>query len=79
VAGVTVIPAPAAQGENSWFVSDWGVVTVGPFRNRAREVTKGGSTALRYRLLVHDGSLDESELMRRYEAYTRVVREPLTS
>jgi hypothetical protein len=79
VAGVTVIPGQAAEGENSWFVSDWGVVTVGPFRNHAREVIKGGSTALRYRLLAHDGSLDDSELVRRYEAYTRAAHESLTT
>ena len=40
IAGVTVIPEPKAEKEETWFVTDWGVVTVGPFRNRAARVRK---------------------------------------
>ena len=36
-------------------MTDWGVVTVGPFRNRAAEVKQGRIGDLRYRILVHDG------------------------
>jgi len=69
IAGVTVMPEPAAAGEETWFVTDWGVVTVGPFRNKARDVQKGESTTLRYRVLVHDGAPDEAEIEVRYAAY----------
>jgi Methane oxygenase PmoA len=65
LAGVTVLPSAPEGGDETWFVTDWGVVTVGPFRNHARAVRKGESTALHYRVLVHDGPLDPTEIASR--------------
>ena len=62
VAGVTVIPAPVPDGDASWFVTEWGVVTVGPFRNTGRSVSNGHSSALSYRILVHDGELSDDDI-----------------
>jgi hypothetical protein len=70
-AGVTVMPDPADVAENTWFVTDWGVVTVGPVRNKAREVKRGEATTLRYRVLVHDGAQNGPKLDAHYDAYAR--------
>jgi hypothetical protein len=69
VAGVTVIPEPIEDKDESWFVTDWGVVTVGSFRNRAANVKKGESATLRYRILVHDGELTDSAIEACYGDY----------
>jgi hypothetical protein len=69
IAGVTLMPEPCETHEETWFVTDWGVVTVGPFRNKVLDVRKGESTTLRYRVLVHDGVLDDAEIQARYAAY----------
>ncbi|CAN5188098.1 hypothetical protein BH10PSE7_BH10PSE7_12490 [soil metagenome] len=58
-AGVAVIPAPIENADNCWFVTDWGVITVGPFRNVAWSVSKDQPSSLRYRILVHDGDLSD--------------------
>lgn len=55
VAGITVIPDPRDHEDLSWFVADWGVVTVGPFRLKGRLVRRGEELLARYRVLVHDG------------------------
>lgn len=57
-AGLAVFPHPADHEDLSWFVADWGVVTVGPFRRKARRLEAGQSARARYRLVVHDGALD---------------------
>src|SRR5690606_17594130 len=41
IAGITVIPRPAEGREPFWFVTDWGVATVGPFRTRGLELEPG--------------------------------------
>ena len=56
IAGITVIPDPRDHDDLSWFVADWGVITVGPFRLRGRLVQRGGELLARYRVLVHDGN-----------------------
>jgi hypothetical protein len=55
VAGVAVRPDPRDHEDLSWFVADWGVVTVGPFRLKGRLVRCGEALLARYRILVHDG------------------------
>ncbi|HEY8268928.1 MAG TPA: DUF6807 family protein [Xanthobacteraceae bacterium] len=54
-AGITVIPDLRDHDDLSWFVADWGVVTVGPFRLKGRLVRRGEEMLARYRVLVHDG------------------------
>jgi hypothetical protein len=65
IAGVTVMTEPAEGREETWFVTDWGVITVGPFRNDACALQKGQSTTLHYRVLVHDGRLDDAAIAAR--------------
>jgi hypothetical protein len=55
MAGVAVRPDPRDHEDLSWFVADWGVVTVGPFRLKGRLVRRGEELRARYRVLVHDG------------------------
>jgi hypothetical protein len=55
VAGITVIPDPRDHRELSWYVADWGVITVGPFRLTGQLVRQGEELLARYRVLVHDG------------------------
>ena len=55
VAGVSVFPDPRDHTDLFWFVADWGVVTVGPFRMNGRLVRRGEELVARYRVLVHDG------------------------
>lgn len=69
VAGVAVCPDPRDHDETTWFVTDWGVVTVGPFRKRALKVEKGASIRLRYKVLVHDGDVDEADVAGQLSAY----------
>jgi hypothetical protein len=61
-AGVAVFPDPRDHDDLSWFVADWGVVTVGPFRLKGRLVRKGEELLARYRVLVHDGDAVEADI-----------------
>lgn len=62
VAGVTVIPHRIAGREPFWFVADWGVITVGPFREKALVLDKASAFESRYTVLVHDGPPDMDEI-----------------
>ena len=55
VAGIAVFPDPRDHADLSWFVADWGVVTVGPFRLKQALVRRGEHLTARYRVLAHDG------------------------
>lgn len=62
-AGIALAPV-AAPGAAPWwwFVSDWGVVTASPCRDRAIELASGASTLLAARFVVFDGSADTERL-----------------
>jgi Family of unknown function (DUF6807) len=68
-AGVAVCPNPADHADVTWFVTDWGVVTVGPFRKEKRPVRRGKPVRLRYRALVHDGDGAAADVAGRLDAY----------
>jgi Family of unknown function (DUF6807) len=68
-AGVAVCPNPADHADITWFVTDWGVVTVGPFRQTRREIPRGETMVLRYRVLVHDGDIEAAEVADRFATY----------
>lgn len=68
-AGLSVFPDPRDHEDLSWFVADWGVVTVGPFRINGRVVRQGESLTARYRVLVHDGDARAADVAGRYAAY----------
>jgi Family of unknown function (DUF6807) len=61
-AGVSVIPHPSGKREPFWFVADWGVVTVGPFREYELELDSGQTFESCYTVLVHDGPPDTDEI-----------------
>ena len=61
IAGMTVIPHGAAGREPFWFVADWGVVTVGPFRLNGLALQPGEEFESAYTVLVHDGAVDRDE------------------
>lgn len=64
VAGVTVIPHRVEGREPFWFVADWGVVTVGPFREEALVLDRGRAFESRCAVLLHDGPADHDEIER---------------
>jgi len=61
-AGLVIRPG---DGPNSWFVSDWGVVTVGTMRTRPVHLRAGESLALRCRILIHDGPASDIDIPQR--------------
>ena len=68
-AGVAVFPHPRDHEDLSWFVADWGVVTVGPFRLKGRVVGLGEALRARYRVIVHDGTLEDADIAGDYRAW----------
>jgi Methane oxygenase PmoA len=69
IAGLAVFPDPRDHPDLSWFVADWGVVTVGPFRLNGRLVRKGEQLVARYRVLVHDGNAVDADVAGEYDRY----------
>ncbi len=69
VAGVSVFPDPRDHEDIWWFVADWGVITVGPFRGKQWLVRKGEHLKARYRILVHDGDAQANDIAGRYRQY----------
>jgi hypothetical protein len=61
-AGIVVIPDPADEADTTWFVADWGVVSVGSFRQRTRLLAPGEPLRQRFRALVHDGPMDDAAI-----------------
>lgn len=72
-AGIAVFPDPRDHADPYWFVADWGVVTVGPFRLERRDIRMGESMLLRYRVVVHDGDAAEADVSGRYRAYSQAL------
>jgi len=68
-AGLAVFPDPRDHADPYWFVADWGVVTVGPFRRERRDIRQGESILLRYRVVVHDGDDAQAMVSRHYGDY----------
>jgi hypothetical protein len=67
VAGLAVLPDPRDHPELSWFVTDWGVVTVGPCRQTGRLIRQGEEFRARYRVLVHDGDAEAAGVARLFK------------
>jgi hypothetical protein len=68
-AGIAVFPDPRDHPDPYWFVADWGVVTVGPFRKERRDIGQGESMLLRYRVVVHDGDAEAAGIADRFKSY----------
>jgi hypothetical protein len=73
-AGLAVFPDPRDHEDLSWFVADWGVVTVGPFRIKGRLVTRDQELVARYRVVAHDGSAKDAKIHKLFEAYLEELR-----
>ncbi|HVY00183.1 MAG TPA: DUF6807 family protein [Pseudorhodoplanes sp.] len=74
VAGVSVFPDPRDHADIWWFVADWGVITVGPFRAKQWLVRKGEHLKARYRVLVHDGDAGANDVAGRYKEYVGTLK-----
>ena len=74
IAGLSVCPHRADHEDLAWFVSDWGVVTTGPFRRQKRDLKKGETLQLRYRVLVHDGHAEKAGVADRFATYLAAAR-----
>lgn len=61
-AGLTM--CPAAPGEQSWFVSDWGVLTVGAIRHEPRLLSAGETARFVCRFVAHDGARPDPDLLK---------------
>ena len=72
-AGIAVLPNPRDHADVSWFVTDWGVVTVGPFRKQGRRVGKGNSVTVRYRTIIHDSDTAAADIAGRYAGYVAAL------
>ena len=73
-AGLAVFPDPRDHDEMFWFVADWGVVTVGPFRLKQRLVRRGEALRARYRVLVHDGDAAAAGVADAYAAFLNAIK-----
>ena len=60
-AGVALMPLRDLD-EGWWFVSDWGVVTWGPFRRQARTIAPGETLELACCIVAHDGDIGPQRL-----------------
>ena len=58
---VTIRPRPSAP---TWFVYDWGTVTVNPFFPEGRLLRVRDAFVFEARLFVHDGDLATTEVVR---------------
>jgi hypothetical protein len=61
VAGIAMGPKAGIDAP-AWFATDWGTVTLQPFRHVARKVSRGETLAMAVRLVVHDGALEPGRL-----------------
>lgn len=60
-AGVALMPL-TDQDEGWWFVTDWGVITWGPFRRRARDLGLGRELVQEAGVVAHDGDIGSARL-----------------
>lgn len=73
VAGIALLPHPVVPNR-WWFVSDWGVLTTGPFREEKCWIRRGDTLTLIYRVVVHDGDARSVDLPGLYRAFSQEVR-----
>jgi hypothetical protein len=73
-AGLAVFPDPRDHDDLSWFVADWGVVTVGPFRTKGRLVSRGQELVARYRVIVHDADAAQAGIAHEFTSFLEAAR-----
>lgn len=67
-AGIAIMPHPGS-GTPWWFVSDWGVLTVGHFRGNQKQIARGDTAQFEFRVIVHDGMAADLDLAALYRDY----------
>ena len=60
-AGIALMPV-TDRDEGWWFVSDWGVMTWGPFRSRPRALDAGDTVVQEACVIAHDGDIGPRRL-----------------
>ena len=68
VAGIAVCPHPEDHKDLAWFVSNWGVVTAGPFRNTRRDLRVGESCSALSSDRA-DGDAEKADIAGRFTPY----------
>lgn len=53
----------------TWFATDWGIVTLQPFRDRVCEVSEDRPLVMETLLVLHDGDADEAGIAAAYRRY----------
>jgi len=61
-AGIAAIADPAEADKTSWFVADWGVVSVGSFRLDARRISADAPLRTRLRYVAYDGEASDAKI-----------------
>ena len=59
--GVALVPHDSNENL-SWFVREWGLISVNPFRDEAIVLDVGASFDFRVRVIIHDGRVDDNYL-----------------
>ena len=67
-AGVALFPYASAAG-HPWHATDWGVLNVNPFADRAYSLTPEQDLEFALRIVVHDGDADEARISERYQEF----------
>ena len=67
-AGVALFPYPPS-GSGSWFVADWGLLTVNPFAKRGEAIDRNEVFDLAVRVVVHDGDVEEAGVEALYRSF----------
>jgi len=67
-AGITIMPNPEC-GQPWWFVSDWGVITVGHFRHKKKRIPRGEIMKFDFRVVVHDDAVETIDMAGIYSNY----------
>jgi len=73
-AGITVMSRPDIE-KPWWFVSDWGVMTVGHFLHNKKRILSGESAKFEFRVVVHDGAAVVAEIAAQYDDYANGIGE----
>ena len=74
-AGVAIIPQ-SSELSLSWFASDWGVITVNPFRDEALTLNPGAFLDFQVRVIIHDGRIDDDYLNESASLFDKCFSQP---
>jgi hypothetical protein len=70
-AGVMIFPHPSSVG-HSWFVTDWGTLTLNPFWDQGIALPIGSNYETAMRLVIHDRYAQPDEVAKQYERFLKL-------